>query len=190
MVQIGNEIRSGLLFPDGELPDYAHRPSGGYPAPRPGGWRSGMQLVHAGHRVLAPAVLTGNAAVALQRADKAGKAQLRLAGSRLRNEFLDLALHGLVVQLVRLDGRLCGSLGLLGISRRHLGRRDAAVQLALLGLHLAVLAVQLFLLALQVSLLAHQLGTVAFQRGLVGFQPGLGGFQSYSQGMQRFCPQA
>lgn len=22
MVQIGNEIRSGLLFPDGELPDY------------------------------------------------------------------------------------------------------------------------------------------------------------------------
>ncbi len=24
MVQIGNEIRSGLLFPDGELPDYAH----------------------------------------------------------------------------------------------------------------------------------------------------------------------
>ena len=23
MVQIGNEIRSGLLFPDGELPDYA-----------------------------------------------------------------------------------------------------------------------------------------------------------------------
>ena len=135
-----------------------------------------MQLVHAGHRVLAPAVLTGDAAVALQRADKAGKAQLRLAGSRLRNEFLDLALHGLVVQLVRLDGRLCGSLGLLGISRRHLGRRDAAVQLALLGLHLAVLAVQLFLLALQVSLLAHQLGTVAFQRGLVGFQPGLGGF--------------
>lgn len=24
MVQIGNEIRSGMLFPDGELPDYAH----------------------------------------------------------------------------------------------------------------------------------------------------------------------
>ena len=134
-----------------------------------------MQLVHAGHRVLAPAVLAGDAGIALERAGKASKAQLRLAGSSGRDQLLDLLFDRLIVQLIGLDGCLSRCLGLLCVGRRHLRGRNAAVQLALLGLHLAVLGVQIRLLALQLGALVFQLCLVAFQLDLVRFQIGLGG---------------
>ena len=125
-----------------------------------------MQSVHAGHRILTPAVLAGNAGIALQRAGKAGKAQLRLAGCSGRDQLLDLFLDGLIVQLVRFNSGLCRLLGLLGILCRKLRRRNAAIQLALLCLHLVVLGIQLRLLALQFLALGLQLHLVRFQFGL------------------------
>ena len=133
-----------------------------------------MELVHAGDRVLAPAVLAGDAAVTLQRAGKAVKAQLRLAGRGRCNQLLDLLFHGLVVQLVGFNGCLCLLLRRLCLGSGKLCRRDAVVQLALLALHLGVLAVQLALLALQLCLFGFQTGLLLFQRGLIVLQPLLG----------------
>ena len=136
---------------------------------------TGMELVHAGNGVLAPAVLTGNTGVTLQRAGKAAKAQLRLAGRGCCDQLLDFLFHSLVVHLVGFNGCLCLLLCRLCFGSRELCRRDAAVQLALLALHLGVLAVQLALLALQFCLLGFQTGLLLFQRGLIVLQPLLGG---------------
>ena len=129
---------------------------------------AGMQPVDAGHRILTPAVLAGNAGIALQRAGKAGKAQLRLTGCSRCDRLLDLFFDCLIVQLVRFNGRLRCLLGLLGVLCRELCRRDAAVQLALLGLHLVVLGIQLCLLALQLLALGFQLHLICFQSALGG----------------------
>ena len=122
-----------------------------------------MELVDAGDRVLAPAVLAGDAGIALERADKAAKAQLGLAGRCRCDELLDLLLDGLVVHLVRLDGRLGVLLGLLGLSGAQTGLLDAVVELVLLGLHLLVLGVQLSFFVLQLGALLHELGAVGHE---------------------------
>ena len=156
---------------------HLHIAAGGCVDRRAAGCRkvdTGMELVHAGDRVLAPAVLAGDAAVTLQRAGKAVKAQLRLAGRGRCNQLLDLLFHGLVVQLVGFNGCLCLLLRRLCLGSGKLCRRDAVVQLALLALHLGVLAVQLALLALQLCLFGFQTGLLLFQRGLIVLQPLLG----------------
>ena len=122
-----------------------------------------MELVHARDRVLAPAVLAGNAGIALERADEAGKAQLGLAGRRRRDELLDLLLDRLVVHLVGFNGGLRVLLGLLGLGGAELGFLDGRVQLALLRQHLAVLGVEIGLFALQLGPLAFQLGLIVFE---------------------------
>ena len=142
---------------------YLHIAAGGRIDGRPrGGGKVGasVELVDAGNRVLAPAVLTGDAGIALERADEAGKAQLGLRRRGRGDQLLDLFLDGLVVHLIGLDGRLGILLGFLGLSRTQLGFPDAGIQLVLLGLHLAVLGVQLGLFALE-------LGAFLFQRSLI-----------------------
>jgi hypothetical protein len=134
-----------------------------------------MELVHAGDRVLAPAVLAGDAAVTLQRAGKTAKAQLRFAGRGRCDHLLDLLFHGLVVQLVGFNGCLCLLLRRLCLGSGKFCRRDAVVQLALLALHLGVLAVQLTLLALQLCLFGFQTSLLLFQCGLIVLQLLLGG---------------
>ena len=134
-----------------------------------------MEFVHAGDGVFTPAVLTGDAAVTLQRAGKAVEAQLRLAGRGRCDQLLDLLFHGLVIQLVGFDGRLRLLLRCLCLSSSKLCCGDAAVQFALLALHLGVLAVQFTLLALQFCLLSLQTGLLLLQRGLIVLQPLLGG---------------
>ena len=93
--------------------------------------------------------IAGDAAITLQRAGKAAKAQLRLAGRGCGDHLLDLLFHGLVVQLVGFNGCLCLLLRRLCLGSGKLCRRDAVVQLALLALHLGILAVQLTLLDAQ-----------------------------------------
>ena len=134
-----------------------------------------MELVHAGNRVLTPAVLAGDAAVTLQRAGKTAKAQLWLAGRGRGDQLLDLLFHGLIVQLVGFNGCLCLLLRRLCLGSGKFCRRDAVVQLALLALHLGVLAVQLTLLALQLCLFGFQTSLLLFQRGFIVLQPLLGG---------------
>src|SRR5699024_6794105 len=122
-----------------------------------------VQLIHAGDGVGAVAVLAGDAAVTAQGADKAGEAQVALLGGRRGNDGLDLALDGLVVHFVRLDGFLGLPLGGFGFFLGHLGLGDAGGQLALLGLHLVVFGVQAGLLGLQAGFFAGQLFVVVFQ---------------------------
>ena len=129
-----------------------------------------MQLIHAGDGVGAVAVLAGDAAVAAQGADKAGEAQVALLGGRRGNDGLDLALDGLVVHFVRLDGFLGLPLGGFGFFLGHLGLGDAGGQLALLGLHLVVFGVQAGLLGLQAGFFAGQLLVVVFQLQLGGLE--------------------
>ena len=156
---------------------HLHIAAGGCVDRRAAGCRkvdTGMELVYAGDRVLAPAVLAGDAAITLQRAGKAAKAQLRLAGRGCGDHLLDLLFHGLVVQLVGFNGCLCLLLRRLCLGSGKLCRRDAVVQLALLALHLGILAVQLTLLALQLCPFGFQTGLLLFQRGLIVLQLLLG----------------
>ena len=119
-----------------------------------------VELVDTRDGVLAPAVFTGDAGIALEGADEAAEAQLRLAGRCGCDELLDLLFDGLVVHLIRLDGRLRVLLGLLSLGGAQAGLLDAGVQLVLLALHLLILGTQLGLFVLQLGALRHKLGAV------------------------------
>ena len=135
-------------------------------AARGGKVGTGVELVDPRNGVLAPAVLTGNAAITLERADEAGKAQGGLGGSGRSDHLLDLLLDGLIVHLVRFNGGLRVLLGLLCLGSAHLGGGHAGVELVLLGTHLAVLGIQICLFALQLAALGFQRQLIAFQRFL------------------------